>query len=138
MTSHRTCMFTLWQFLHTNLSTWRTKPKMTAVGCAYFMVAIRWFPSESNFYNLCNIIYYCFHISELKFFVIPRVMNCTLKSTRFEFKFSSVKKSATNVKNTYLQVFVHLGGRVTFSLPHGTVIHVPLQAQLIVSVKGHG
>ena len=35
--------------------------------------------------------------------------------------------------STYLQGLLHLGGLVTFSLPHGTVTFVPLQAPVHLS-----
>ena len=42
------------------------------------------------------------------------------------------------IKLTYLQGNLHLGGLVTFSLPQGTVIFVPPQEQVIVTVSEQG
>lgn len=41
-------------------------------------------------------------------------------------------------EQNYLHGQLHLGGRVTFSFPHGTVIRVALQKQVICTVNGHG
>lgn len=41
-------------------------------------------------------------------------------------------------EQNYLHGQLHLGGRVTFSFPQGTVIRVALQKQVICTVNGHG